>query len=158
MWWLQLLSLVVLAGLVQQAPSARHAAGLGWAFAIAWLAGTWWWLFVSMHVYGGLAAPLAAIAVLALAAFLGLYYALATGVARRFGAGGGPGAVQVTNSNSNNTVTINQTVNLSGGPASQEAISSMAASVLDSFQRATGFSLGTRGAPTATQVDRKSVV
>lgn len=67
-------------------------------------------------------------------------------------AGGGPGAVQVTNSNSNNTVTINQTVNLSGGPASQEAISSMAASVLDSFQRATGFSLGTRGAPTATQV------
>ena len=90
LWWLQLLSLSVLAGLVQGAPSARQAAALGWLFATAWLAATWWWLFVSMHVYGGLAAPLAVAAVLALAAFLGLYYAIAAGAARRLGAGGGP--------------------------------------------------------------------
>lgn len=95
LWWLQLLSLALLAGLVRHAPSARQAAGLGWVFAIAWLAGTWWWLFISMHVYGGLAAPLAVAAVLALAAFLGLYYALAAGVARRSGAGGGPGGALV---------------------------------------------------------------
>jgi apolipoprotein N-acyltransferase len=78
-WWLQLLSIAVLAALVQ-ARSWRESALLGWSFAIAWLAGTFWWLFISMHVYGGLASPLAAIAVLALAAFLGLYYALACGV------------------------------------------------------------------------------
>jgi apolipoprotein N-acyltransferase len=34
------------------------------SFATAWLAGTFWWLFISMHVYGGLPAPLAVLAVL----------------------------------------------------------------------------------------------
>jgi apolipoprotein N-acyltransferase len=77
LWWLQLASLAVLAGLLQVARSWRRAALTGWLFAVAWLAGTFWWLFISMHVYGGLAAPLAAAAVLALAAFLALYYAVA---------------------------------------------------------------------------------
>lgn len=52
----------------------------GWLFATAWLCGTFWWLFISLHVYGGLAAPLAVLAVLALAAGLSLYYAAACGV------------------------------------------------------------------------------
>jgi apolipoprotein N-acyltransferase len=77
LWWLQLLSLALLAWLVQQAPSWRHAGLLAWAFATAWLAGTFWWLFISMNVYGGLAAPLAVLAVLGLSAFLGAYYAAA---------------------------------------------------------------------------------
>jgi apolipoprotein N-acyltransferase len=80
LWWLQLLSLAVLAWLAQQAPTWRRAALLGWTFATAWLAGTFWWLFISMHIYGGLPAPLAAFAVLALAAVLALYYAAACGV------------------------------------------------------------------------------
>ena len=50
---------------------------VAWAFATAWLTGSTWWLFISMHTYGGLAAPLAALATLWLAAALGLYYALA---------------------------------------------------------------------------------
>ncbi len=50
---------------------------LGWAFGIAWLTGTWWWLFISLHIYGGLAATLAVLAVLLLAAFLASYCALA---------------------------------------------------------------------------------
>jgi apolipoprotein N-acyltransferase len=79
-WWLQLLSLAVLAWLAQQAPSWRRAGLLGWTFATAWLAGTFWWLFISMHVYGGLPAPLAAFAVLALAVFLASYYAAACAV------------------------------------------------------------------------------
>jgi len=87
-WWLQLLSLSLLAGLVSRAPRARDAALLGWLFALAWLAGSWWWLFISMHVYGGLPAPLAVLAVLALAGALGLYYAAAAAVA----GGGGRGA------------------------------------------------------------------
>ncbi|TFY98255.1 apolipoprotein N-acyltransferase [Ramlibacter humi] len=82
-WWLQLLSLTVLAGCVTHAASVRQAFGLAWAFATCWLAGTFWWLYISMHSYGGLAAPLAALAVLALAAFLGSYYAFAAAVHRR---------------------------------------------------------------------------
>jgi apolipoprotein N-acyltransferase len=78
-WWLQLLSLALLFGVLQRASSWKQAALAGWAYAIAWLAGTFWWLFISMHVYGGLNPLLAALAVLALAAFLGLYYAAAAG-------------------------------------------------------------------------------
>ncbi|MGE8320218.1 MAG: apolipoprotein N-acyltransferase [Comamonas sp.] len=84
LWWLHLLSLAVLAAQVQRAPSARPAAGLGWIFGTAWLSATFWWLYISMHTYGGLPAPLAALAVLALAAFLALYYALACGLYRRW--------------------------------------------------------------------------
>ena len=83
--WLQVLSLAVLAaGLAAMArhtflsPSVlRQAAWAGGVFATAWLAGSFWWLYVSMHDVGGLAAPLAAVAVLALAAALALYYAAA---------------------------------------------------------------------------------
>lgn len=78
LWWLQILSLALLARVLLAAPGARRAGLLGWLFATAWLAGTFWWLFISMHVYGGLAAPLAVLAVLGLAAFLGSYYAVAS--------------------------------------------------------------------------------
>jgi apolipoprotein N-acyltransferase len=80
LWWLQLISLAALAWLVRQADSWRRAAFTGWVFATAWLASTFWWLFISMHVYGGLPSPLAGFAVLALAAFLALYYAAACAV------------------------------------------------------------------------------
>ena len=79
-WWLQLLSLAGLVVLLQRAGGWRRGAVLGWVFATAWLTATFWWLFISMHVYGGLASPLAALAVLLLAGFLALYYALAAGL------------------------------------------------------------------------------
>ena len=44
------------------------------AFAVTWLAGTFWWLHVSMHQVGGLPAPLSVTAVLLLALALGAYY------------------------------------------------------------------------------------
>lgn len=75
--WLQALSLWVLVRVLQGAPTARRAFWLGEVYAVAWLAGTFWWLFISMHTYGGLPAVLAAAAVLVLAAFLGVYYAAA---------------------------------------------------------------------------------
>lgn len=77
LWWLQILALAAVPLLLQRERSPLRGAALGWVFATAWLAATWWWLFISMHIYGGLAAPLAAIAVLLLAGFLALYYALA---------------------------------------------------------------------------------
>ena len=82
LWWLQLLSLGALVWLLDQ----LRAEGAGWRraglhaglFSTAWLTGSFGWLFISMHTYGGLPAPLAAMAVLALAAALGLYYAAAS--------------------------------------------------------------------------------
>jgi len=81
-WWLQLASLAALAWLLRSSTTVRRAAALGWVFATAWLAGTFWWLYISMHSYGGLSAPLAVAAVLALAAALGAYYALVSGLFR----------------------------------------------------------------------------
>lgn len=75
-WWLQLLSLAVLAHATSQA-SVRRAASLGWLFAVGWLVSGFWWLYISMHQYGGMNPVLAASAVLVLAALLGLYYAAA---------------------------------------------------------------------------------
>ena len=73
--WLQLLALGLLAWLLGRCTTARQGGLLGWTFALAWLSGTFWWLFVAMHTYGGLAAPLAVLAILLLAGVLALYYA-----------------------------------------------------------------------------------
>jgi apolipoprotein N-acyltransferase len=79
LWWLQLLSMGGLFWLVDRAVTPQQAVWRGWVFAWAWLCGTFWWLFISMHTYGGLPAPLAVLAVAGLAAVLALYYALACG-------------------------------------------------------------------------------
>ncbi len=80
LWWLQLASLAVLARALQTAQRPAQAAGRAMLYATAWLVATFWWLFISMHTYGGLAAPLAVAAVLGLAAFLGSYYAVVLGL------------------------------------------------------------------------------
>jgi apolipoprotein N-acyltransferase len=76
LWWVGLLSLAVLAHATANAAPLR-AAALGWCFAVGWLVSGFWWLYISMNVYGGLSPALAAAAVLVLAALLGLYYAAA---------------------------------------------------------------------------------
>ncbi|KAF1018876.1 MAG: Apolipoprotein N-acyltransferase [Paracidovorax wautersii] len=81
---LQIVGLAVFYALILNAASVGRAAWLGGLFATSWLCATFWWLFISMHVYGGLAAPLAVAAVLALAAFLALYYALAAALWARW--------------------------------------------------------------------------
>jgi apolipoprotein N-acyltransferase len=63
--------------------SARRAALLGWCFGTAWLGAGTWWLFISMHRYGGLPAPLAALAVAGLAAALSLYLSAAMALVAR---------------------------------------------------------------------------
>lgn len=77
---LQIVSLAVLAWALRHVHRVGQAVWRGWVFALAWLAGSFWWLFVSMHTYGGLPAWLAVLAVLALAGALALYYALAAGL------------------------------------------------------------------------------
>lgn len=75
-WWLQPLALAVLA-FATVAARPRRAAFLGWLFGLGWLVSGLWWLYISMHDFGGMPAWLAALAVLALAAALALYYAAA---------------------------------------------------------------------------------
>lgn len=74
---LQLLAMGLLAWRLDRATTPFHSAWIGWLFSTAWLSGTFWWIFVAMHTYAGLAAWLAALAVLSLAAVLAVYYGLA---------------------------------------------------------------------------------
>jgi len=71
-WPLQILALVVLATLSWQA-GPRRAAGLGFLFGLGWLGSGLWWLFISLHEFGGLPPVAAVAALLLLGAFLGLY-------------------------------------------------------------------------------------
>ena len=75
-WALQLLCVGLLAWRVAGLGPAR-AALLGLAFGSGWLGAGTWWLFISLHRYGGLAAPLAVLAVAALALALSAYLAMA---------------------------------------------------------------------------------
>ena len=77
LWWLQIASLLVLPALLLRVQRPWHGAVLTWGFATAWLCATFWWLYISMHTFGGLPAPLAVLAILALAGFLACYYATA---------------------------------------------------------------------------------
>jgi apolipoprotein N-acyltransferase len=81
---LQVASLAVLVWQLERARTPGQGLRLGWWFALAMLAGTFWWLFISMHRYGGLPAALAVVAVLTLAGLLALYYAAAAGLYTRF--------------------------------------------------------------------------
>ena len=77
--WLQIVSLALLVLSLRHAHQVGQAVWRGWVFATVWLAGSFWWLYVSMHTYGGLAAWMAGLAVFALAGALALIYALAAG-------------------------------------------------------------------------------
>ncbi len=85
-WPLQLVSIAALAALLARA-APRRAAFAGLSFGTAWVAAGTWWLFISMHRYGGLPAWMAALAVLALAAFLSTYLAAALAAWARWRSG-----------------------------------------------------------------------
>jgi len=74
-WWpLQIVAVMVLAVAVKDA-SPRQAALRGFCFGVGWLTSGLWWLYISMHDFGGMPAPLAALAVVVLSAGLSLYLA-----------------------------------------------------------------------------------
>jgi len=90
-WWLQLLALagliVILYGVKQPPSASRHflsvlCFGLG-----SFVAGIGW-MYVSMHRFGGMPAPMAAAAVVLLSLYLGAFGALAATLARRLGGAG----------------------------------------------------------------------
>lgn len=74
---MQCLALGLLVGGLHRCRNVKHAAGVGQLFATVWLCSTFWWLYVSMHTFAGLDATLTVLAIVALAAALGCYYAVA---------------------------------------------------------------------------------
>ena len=66
--------------LLDRCRSALHAAGLAWLFACGSIGGAVWWLYISLHAYGGLSSVVAGLSVLSLSAFLATYYGLAGAV------------------------------------------------------------------------------
>lgn len=83
LWWLQPLALAALLLCCRGAAEGRerrHAALCGFAFGFAWFASGVAWVYVSMHRYGGMPAPMAAAALLLFAAYLGAFAAASLAV------------------------------------------------------------------------------
>ncbi|MGA2551354.1 MAG: apolipoprotein N-acyltransferase [Burkholderiaceae bacterium] len=76
--------IAVLAGLfvlAQERADWRGSSVLGFSFGLGWFVTGIYWIYISIHTYGQVAAPLAALATLLLSAYLALYPALACGIA-----------------------------------------------------------------------------
>jgi apolipoprotein N-acyltransferase len=81
-WWpLQIATLALLFHLIVRATSLRSAALIGWLFGFGWSVCGVYWLYISMHDYGGMPAPMAALAVVLLALYLGAFPAAAAAIA-----------------------------------------------------------------------------
>jgi apolipoprotein N-acyltransferase len=85
-WPLQLTIMALLAWRVAGAAQWR-AAALGLAFGTAWLCAGTWWLYISMHRYGGLPAWLTVVSIVLLCAALSFYLAAAMAVFVRWRSG-----------------------------------------------------------------------
>jgi apolipoprotein N-acyltransferase len=80
-WPLQFPLLAFLFYQVGMDTSVRRASLIGWAFGFGWSVAGMHWLYIAMNRFGGLAAPLAALAIVLLGAYMGLFAAFATGFA-----------------------------------------------------------------------------
>lgn len=93
-WAVSLLALTGLFCLMYLARSRGAStfmqAMLAFAFSMGWFGAGLSWLFISMHDYGGMPAPLAALALMLFAAYLSVYPMLASAIAWRWYAGRGP--------------------------------------------------------------------
>jgi apolipoprotein N-acyltransferase len=88
-WWpVQILTLAAVFSLAAVQKTAKHAAWIGSAYGFSWLTCGVYWLYISMHDYGGMPAWMAGAAVLllgfALSAFPALALGLSNHLARRF--------------------------------------------------------------------------
>ena len=82
--YVQLLAFSAFIFYMLKAPTTRSALWGAWLFGFSQFSIGLYWFYISMHDYGGLAAPLAGAAVLLFAAFMALYYVLAVGLSRFF--------------------------------------------------------------------------
>ncbi len=82
-WWLQIVALAALFMLALRSDNPKASFLLGWVFGTTSIAAGTHWLYVSLHQYGGMPSIMAALAILLLAAGLGLLYGSALGLAKR---------------------------------------------------------------------------
>jgi apolipoprotein N-acyltransferase len=75
--WLELVIFTLFFAWLTRTSGWKSAALTGWAFGFGNFVTGVWWLYVSMHDYGGMAAPLAAAAVALFSMYLAIYPALA---------------------------------------------------------------------------------
>jgi apolipoprotein N-acyltransferase len=78
--WLELAVFVFFYAWLTRATGWKSAALTGFAFGFGNFVTGIWWLYVSMHVYGGMAAPLAGAAVVLFSIYLALYPAFSAAV------------------------------------------------------------------------------
>jgi len=85
--WLYPVPLLTFAGLFllwQRSADARAAAFTGFAFGLGWFVAGVSWIYVSLHTFGAMPAPLAAAVTLLFCAYLALFPAAAGWLARRW--------------------------------------------------------------------------
>jgi len=90
----QTAALAVLAYAVWRSPIPRRAATAGFWFGLAHFGVGVYWVFISLHVYGQMAVPLAFLGVSAFVVMLALFPALAGGVVRWLVPAGGRGMAE----------------------------------------------------------------
>lgn len=78
-----IVTFALLSGLWQRAASAREAALVGYAFGLGLFGVGVSWVYIALETFGGMAAPLAALATAGFVAFLALYPALVGWLAAR---------------------------------------------------------------------------
>jgi apolipoprotein N-acyltransferase len=78
--WLEIIIIALLYGWLMRTKRWKSALLTGWAFGFGNFATGVWWLYVSLHFYGGLPAPVALLALALLALLLGFFPALAAAV------------------------------------------------------------------------------
>ncbi|GGD57906.1 apolipoprotein N-acyltransferase [Caballeronia grimmiae] len=71
--WIELVIFALFFAWLSRTSSWKSAALTGWAFGFGNFVTGVWWLYVSMHFYGGMAAPLAAAAVALFSLYLAMY-------------------------------------------------------------------------------------
>src|SRR5471030_2024416 len=76
--WVELVIFTLFFAWLTRTSGWRGAALTGWAFGFGNFVTGVWWLYVSMHDYGGMAMPLAATAVVLFTGYLAIYPALAS--------------------------------------------------------------------------------
>lgn len=81
LWPLQPLTLALLIVCINRVDSVKKAALAGWAYGFGWVAHGVYWIYISLHDYGGLPGWLSALAVALLALAMALYTALSAALA-----------------------------------------------------------------------------
>lgn len=81
LWPIQMVTLAFFFWLVLRETSVKRSALIGWAYGFGWSVCGVYWLFISMHRYGGMPSVLAATAVCLMGLVLGVFAALAVSAA-----------------------------------------------------------------------------